>query len=256
MNASVATEATSVSELDPLRWKALSVVCAAFFMTVLDVSIVNVALPSIGKSLHFSRDNLQWVVTAYAITFGGFLLLGGRAADLLGRRRVFLVGVVVFTVASFFCGLAWSEARADRAARGSGLRRRDHLAGRALDHLDHLPRGRGAEQGARHLGRDGRLRRRGRRARRRPPHHVPRLGVDLLRQRPGRDHRLRARPAVRAREPRRARRTRSTSRERSRSPPASRCSSTRSRTRRTTAGSRAGRSSVSPSPLFCSSRSS
>jgi MFS family permease len=98
-----------MSELDPRRWKALAVICAAFFMTILDVSIVNVALPSIGKSLHFSRDDLQWVVTAYAITFGGFLLLGGRAADLLGRRRVFLVGVVVFTGASFVCGLAGSE---------------------------------------------------------------------------------------------------------------------------------------------------
>jgi EmrB/QacA subfamily drug resistance transporter len=96
-------------ELDPLRWKALAIVCAAFFMTVLDVSIVNVALPSIGKALDFSRDNLQWVITAYAITFGGFLLLGGRAADLLGRRRVFYVGVALFTVASFLCGLAWSE---------------------------------------------------------------------------------------------------------------------------------------------------
>jgi EmrB/QacA subfamily drug resistance transporter len=96
-------------ELDPLRWKALAIVCAAFFMTVLDVSIVNVALPSIGKALDFSRDNLQWVITAYAITFGGFLLLGGRAADLLGRRRVFYVGVAVFTVASALCGFAWSE---------------------------------------------------------------------------------------------------------------------------------------------------
>jgi EmrB/QacA subfamily drug resistance transporter len=96
-------------EPDPLRWKALAIVCAAFFMTVLDVSIVNVALPSIGKALHFTESNLQWVITAYAITFGGFLLLGGRAADLLGRRRVFYVGVAVFTVASFLCGLAWSE---------------------------------------------------------------------------------------------------------------------------------------------------
>jgi EmrB/QacA subfamily drug resistance transporter len=94
---------------DPNRWKALAIVCAAFFMTVLDVSIVNVALPSIGKALHFTEANLQWVITAYAITFGGFLLLGGRAADLLGRRRVFYVGVMVFTVASFLCGLAWSE---------------------------------------------------------------------------------------------------------------------------------------------------
>src|SRR5271154_6483833 len=109
-------------ELDPLRWKALAVVCAAFFMTVLDVSIVNVALPSIGRSLHFSRDGLQWVITAYAITFGGFLLLAGRAADILGRRRVFLVGVVVFTIASFFCGLAWSEGVliASRAVQGLG----------------------------------------------------------------------------------------------------------------------------------------
>ncbi|HEY3181662.1 MAG TPA: MFS transporter [Gaiellaceae bacterium] len=94
---------------DPRRWKALALVCAAFFMTILDVSIVNVALPSIGRALDFSRDSLQWVITAYAITFGGFLLLGGRAADLLGRRRVFMVGVAVFTVASFLCGLAWSE---------------------------------------------------------------------------------------------------------------------------------------------------
>ncbi len=109
-------------ELDPNRWKALAVVCAAFFMTVLDVSIVNVALPSIGRSLHFSADNLQWVITAYAITFGGFLLLGGRTADLLGRRRIFLVGVVVFTAASFACGLASSEAVliASRAVQGLG----------------------------------------------------------------------------------------------------------------------------------------
>ena len=87
----------------------MTIVCAAFFMTVLDVSIVNVALPSIGKSLSFSRDNLQWVITAYSITFGGFLLLGGRAADLFGRRRMFLAGVILFTTASFLCGLAWSE---------------------------------------------------------------------------------------------------------------------------------------------------
>jgi len=110
------------ARLDPLRWKALTVVCAAFFMTVLDVSIVTVALPSIGKSLHFSRDNLQWVVTAYAITFGGFLLLGGKAADLLGRRRVFLVGVAVFTIASLLCGLSWASGVlvAARAVQGLG----------------------------------------------------------------------------------------------------------------------------------------
>ena len=91
-------------------------------MTILDVSIVNVALPSIGRSLNFSRENLQWVITAYAIAFGGFLLLGGRAADLLGRRRVFFVGVVVFTAASLVCGLAQSEGMLiiSRAVQGLG----------------------------------------------------------------------------------------------------------------------------------------
>src|SRR3982750_1593570 len=98
-----------MAELDPRRWKALAIVCAAFFMTVLDVSIVNVALPSIGKALDFSRENLQWVITAYAITLSGFPHPGGRACALLGRRRVFLTGVAVFTIASFLCGLAWSE---------------------------------------------------------------------------------------------------------------------------------------------------
>src|SRR5438094_6795798 len=91
---------------DPRRWQALALICVAFFMTVLDVSIVNVALPSIGRSLHFSATGLQWVITAYAITFGGFLLLGGRAADLLGRRRMFMAGLVLFSIASLICGLA------------------------------------------------------------------------------------------------------------------------------------------------------
>ena len=107
---------------DPHRWRILAVVATAFFMTILDVSIVNVALPSIGKDLNFSQENLQWVITAYAIAFGGFLLLGGRAADLLGRRRVFIVGVVVFTAASLVCGLAQNEGMliASRAVQGFG----------------------------------------------------------------------------------------------------------------------------------------
>src|SRR3954447_14744224 len=107
---------------NPHRWRILAVVATAFFMTILDVSIVNVALPSIAKDLNFSQENLQWVITAYAIAFGGFLLLGGRAADLLGRRRVFIVGVVVFTIASLVCGLAQSEGMliASRAVQGFG----------------------------------------------------------------------------------------------------------------------------------------
>src|SRR5215217_2760660 len=86
------------------------------------MSIVNVALPSLGRDLEFSRENLQWVITAYAIAFGGFLLLGGRAADLLGRRRVFLVGVGLFTTASLVCGLSGSEGMliAARAVQGLG----------------------------------------------------------------------------------------------------------------------------------------
>jgi EmrB/QacA subfamily drug resistance transporter len=91
---------------DPRRWQALALVCVAFFMTVLDVSIVNVALPSIKEDLGVSDTTLQWVLVSYTITFGGFLLLGGRAADLLGRRRMFMAGMVLFTAASLVCGLA------------------------------------------------------------------------------------------------------------------------------------------------------
>jgi EmrB/QacA subfamily drug resistance transporter len=111
-----------MSPSDPRRWQALALVCTAFFMTILDIAIVNVALPSIGKDLHFSQENLQWVVTAYAITFGGFLLLGGRSADLLGRRRMFMIGVALFTLASLACGLANSEAVliSARAVQGLG----------------------------------------------------------------------------------------------------------------------------------------
>ncbi|HLB17857.1 MAG TPA: MFS transporter, partial [Gaiellaceae bacterium] len=107
---------------NPHRWRILAVVATAFFMTILDVSIVNVALPSIARSLHFSRENLQWVITAYSIAFGGFLLLAGRAADLLGRRRVFMVGVALFTLASLVCGLAQSEGMliVARAVQGLG----------------------------------------------------------------------------------------------------------------------------------------
>jgi EmrB/QacA subfamily drug resistance transporter len=92
--------------LDPNRWKALAVVCVAFFMTVLDGTIVTVALPSIKTSLNVNDNTLQWVLIAYTITFGGLLLLGGRAADLLGRRRLFMIGVALFSAASLACGLA------------------------------------------------------------------------------------------------------------------------------------------------------
>jgi len=91
------------------RWRAFAVLAVAYFMTIVDLTIVNVALPTIGRDLHFDESNLQWVVTAYGVTFGGLLLLGGRAADLLGRRRILLVGLAVFTAASFACGLASTD---------------------------------------------------------------------------------------------------------------------------------------------------
>jgi EmrB/QacA subfamily drug resistance transporter len=103
------------------KWLALALLSAVQFMVVLDIAIVNVALPSIKVDLGFSQQNLQWVISAYALVFGGFLLLGGRAADLLGRRRLFLVGVVVFTLASLLAGLAWSEASLVGARAFQGL---------------------------------------------------------------------------------------------------------------------------------------
>jgi EmrB/QacA subfamily drug resistance transporter len=110
------------TELDPRRWWALALLCGAFFMVILDAAIVLVALPSIEGDLGFSPQDLQWVISAYALTYAGLLLLGGRAADLLGRRRVFIVGVLMFTAASLLCGLAWSPAAliAARAVQGVG----------------------------------------------------------------------------------------------------------------------------------------
>src|SRR5215207_7350549 len=101
---------------------ALLLLAAAQFVVVLDASIVNVALPSIGKDLEFSQDNLSWVVNAYVLVFGGFLLLGGRMADLLGRRRVFVVGLGLFAVASLLGGLSQTEGQliAARAVQGLG----------------------------------------------------------------------------------------------------------------------------------------
>jgi EmrB/QacA subfamily drug resistance transporter len=106
---------------DRRKWWALGLLSVVQFMVVLDIAIVNVALPSIQVDLGFSEQNLQWVISAYALVFGGFLLLGGRAADLLGRRRIFLVGIVLFTLASLFAGLAWSEASLITARAVQGL---------------------------------------------------------------------------------------------------------------------------------------
>ena len=104
------------------RWRAFALLAVAYFMTVVDLTIVNVSLPTIGRDLLFSATSLQWVATAYALTFGGFLLLGGRAADLLGRRRVLMAGLGLFSAASLACALASSEAFliGARAVQGIG----------------------------------------------------------------------------------------------------------------------------------------
>ncbi len=105
-----------------MKWFALALLCAVQFMVVLDVAIVNVALPSIQVDLHFSQENLQWVISAYALVFGGFLLLGGRLADIIGRRKIFIAGLVVFSLGSLLSGFAWNEASliGARAIQGLG----------------------------------------------------------------------------------------------------------------------------------------
>src|SRR3954466_13210001 len=116
------TKESSLMDATRRKWFALALLCTVQFMVVLDIAVVNVALPSIQTDLGFSQENLQWVISAYALLFGGFLLLGGRAADLLGRRRSFLAGLVIFSAASLLSGLAWSEGAliGSRALQGFG----------------------------------------------------------------------------------------------------------------------------------------
>jgi EmrB/QacA subfamily drug resistance transporter len=106
---------------DRLKWFALALLCVTQFVVILDIAIVNVALPSIQKDLGFSQENLQWVISAYSLVFGGFLLLGGRLADILGRRGLFMVGLVMFSLGSLLCGLAWSEGSLIGARAFQGL---------------------------------------------------------------------------------------------------------------------------------------
>src|SRR3954471_19273037 len=108
--------------ISPNRWAALTLIVVAQFMVVLDMSVVNVALSAIQTDLGFSESGLQWVISAYAIVFGGFLLLGGRLADLLGRRRIFTIGIALFSLASLLSGLSWSAGSlvGARALQGLG----------------------------------------------------------------------------------------------------------------------------------------
>src|SRR5215831_14779913 len=135
------------------RWLTLALLGTAFFMVILDGTIVYVALPQIAADLGFSTGGVQWVMSAYLLCFGGLLLLGGRCADLLGRRRVFMVGVGLFVCSSLLCGLAWSPGGTDRGAHCPGCLSGDHGPDRTVDSADRVPRRPGTEQGARNMGR-------------------------------------------------------------------------------------------------------
>ena len=194
-------EAQRPAQSETRRWRAFSLLVVAYFMTIVDLTVVNVALPTIGLKLHFPESDLQWVVTAYGLTFGGFLLLGGRAADLLGRRRLLLVGLAIFTVGVADVRSGHLRHVPHRHARGPGFRGSDHPARRPLDRDEHVPRRSRAQQGPGHLGRHGRHGRDDRGARRWPAHPLHGLAVHLLPQRADRRGRACPRPEDRAREP-------------------------------------------------------
>ena len=174
---------------------ALVVIATAQLMVVLDATIVNVALPHIQTALGFSGDGLEWVVNAYALTFGGLLLLGGRAGDILGRRRVFIAGIILFSVASLLGGFADVTGVAALRPRAAGRRRRDRGTDRVVAGRDQLPGRLRAQQGHGRVRRHVHRRRRGRPAGRRHPDHVRVLALGAVRQRPDRDRRRAAGPA-------------------------------------------------------------
>ena len=182
MSAEIVTH-PAVGAEDRRRWFALGVIVTAQFMVVLDISIVNVALPSIKTDLHFSQESLQWVITAYSIFFGGFLLLGGRLADLFGRRRLLMAGLALFTVSSLLERARLVGGLADRVSLLAGSRRRHDVARCAVDPDHDVPGGSRAQSRARDLGRRGGQRWRCRRAAGRRPDQRVQLAVDLLRQR-------------------------------------------------------------------------
>src|SRR5581483_6779131 len=117
----VAKAKSELSKHAENKWVILALMAMSQFMVVVDVTIVNVALPSMAKDLNFNASNLQWVITAYTLTFGGFLLLGGRAADVYGRRKVFIYSVSFFAIMSLLCGLAASDTQVIIARAFQGL---------------------------------------------------------------------------------------------------------------------------------------
>ena len=159
------------------------------FLDFLDVSIVNVALPSIKHDLDFSEQSLQWVVSGYVLTYGGFLLLGGRAADLVGRRRILVGGLILFALASLVGGVAHDDGLLVAARLAQGVGAAHDVPGRALDPDHHLHQHARPQHRTRRLGGRPRARRRLRRRAQRRPHPGARLALDLLPQRARRDPR-------------------------------------------------------------------
>ena len=179
------TPPTTSAQADSSRWIALYVLCAGVLMIVIDATIVNVALPSIQDDLDFSQSNLAWVVNAYLIPFGGLLLLAGRLGDLIGQRRIFLIGLAVFTAASVLCALAQSQGMliGARFVQGAGGALTSAVV-LAHDRED-VPRAAGAGEGDRRLrvrGLGGRVHRP---AGRRGADGGHQLALDLLHQRAG-----------------------------------------------------------------------
>ena len=180
------------------KWWTLLVVCLSVFMLLLDITIVNVALPDIQKDLGSTFEDLQWVVDAYALALAALLLASGSLADLLGRRRIFVIGLVLFAAASLLCGLSGSPTMLNLARGFQGLGGAMMFAtSLALIAQEFAPAR--ARHGLRHLGRHHRLRRRRRPARRRRAHRRARLGMDLPRERADRAAHGRADAHARAR---------------------------------------------------------
>ena len=178
------------------KWMALVVVCLGQLMMVVDMTIVNVALPVIQRDLRFSQADLTWVVGAYLISYGSFLLMAGRLGDLIGRKRVFLAGVALFTVASALCGLADDQLVLIAARFLQGLGGAIATVGDHRPHRHRLPAPRRARAGDGRLHVRRHLRRLARAAARRRARAVRRLALDLLRQRADRRGRARARRAA------------------------------------------------------------
>ena len=182
-------------------WAVLAICCAAQFMVVLDIAIVNVALPQMRASLGLSVAGEQWVVNSYALTFAGFLMLGGRAGDLFGRRRIFIIGLTVFTACSLLGGLANTGTLLILARAAQGDRRR-HLGSRDAQHSCHdVHRPARPSARSRRVVGDGRQRCRRWGAGRRRTHQFAQLAVGALRQRPDRHRAGRRQPGGRSRVP-------------------------------------------------------